>query len=253
MSNFLNKIISNLWKNPESGNAIIHLKELDNINRKYFDMENNEQINKNDGFLAKFFGWFVDEKYGGQKIVDNSVNSKLKNVKLDDSCLISNISIIENNKSTNTLEKYNIDPLGIFVMIILGFFIYIYFASDFFCQIIGLFYPIYKLYLLVDNDILNALAIKSIMNYFVVFGHIEILSLAFKIFGLYFYHLKILIICFMLYLQEYRQDWLNGIFHKIIFYDKIICGLSKSGIKIISKEYNNIHTNVLTNEDKKKK
>lgn len=251
MTNFINKITNTLWENPILDNSIIHLNELDNINRKYFKIDNDKQTNKNKNFFTNFYGWFSNKKY----ISPNPI-SESKNIDLQDSNLNPNsnikIPILDDTQLTNTTENHKLDPLGFFIAIVLGFFIYIYFAGEFFCQILGLFYPIYKLYFLVNNQTLNIFTINAIMNYFVIFGHIEVLSLVFKIFGLYFYHLKMLVICIMVYLKEYRQDWLGIIFFKIIFYDKIIYGLIKSGIKIITKEYNEIRTSITITEDDKK-
>lgn len=123
------------------------------------------------------------------------------------------------------------DPLSISIIVLLAIFMYIYFANEFICQLFGLFYPIHNLYKLLHFKVSNKLIkIKIIMSYFIIYGHLELFTSISKIFGLYFYHLKILIIIFLLYMINYRQEWLTYIYNKVIYYDKIISNIFFSNL-----------------------
>lgn len=149
------------------------------------------------------------------------------------------------------IKKSLADPLAILITTIIGLFIYIYFANEFMCQALGLFYPCYHTYALLHYNIQDkADKIKSMMRYFIIYGHIELLMAIAKLFDMYFYHLKILVILILLYMTHYRFSILDYLYQKLIFYDKILVGLFGSAILKLHIESTKISTE-LENKNKK--
>ena len=83
------------------------------------------------------------------------------------------------------------------------------------------------------------------MKYFIIYGHLEFLSALIRIFGFYFYHLKIIVIVCILYTAGYRQEWLANIYDQIIYYDKIILALIQSGANNLYIEYSKIKSEIV--------
>ena len=150
------------------------------------------------------------------------------------------------NNGINTishLRKSFTDPLSIIIAGLLSVFIYIYFANDLICQIFGLCYPAYHMYMLLstkNKDILKNM--NPIIKYFLVYTHVEIFASVLKAFGMIFSHMKLSLIFLVIYMTEYRLDWLNTSYDKIIYYDRIIYSVVKK-IKTecyrVSNEINN--------------
>ena len=132
------------------------------------------------------------------------------------------------------------DPFGLLFTALICIFMYVYFANEFFCQIFGLYYPIYYLYVLLNLNQTpqQIFKIKCVIKYFVLYGHLELISSLLKIFGLYFYHLKILVIFTLLYAIRRNQSLLDHMYVKIISYDRVAINIILSLISKCKKEFN---------------
>ncbi len=193
-----------------------------------------------------------------QKESDNVYNDTNKNIE----SLISNEEIskinkkyfgIDDDKKTGFLYWFNffvkerkLDPLAVVLFLFSGIFIYIYFASEFFCQVLGLFYPIYYLYALLNmpQDIQTNIKIKLVMKYFVMYGHLEFISSMLKIIGLYLSHMKIIVIIFLLYLVGYNKSMLDYFYDKTLCYNKLTIKLFTNISGIVKNEYSKINNNI---------
>ncbi len=176
------------------------------------------------------------------KTNSNKANTnKSKKTKSDEK-----LSIVKEIKKTSS------DPLSIIIVVFISLFFYIYFANDFMCHLFGLFYPLYYLYTLMHYRNTNCSEkIRSVVKYFIIYGHIEFLSSLLKIVGVNFYHLKILVIICALYMTGYRQEWLNTCYDNVIFYDRVFLGMISSTINKIYTEHVRVKT-VIVNESRKK-
>lgn len=134
------------------------------------------------------------------------------------------------------LKKSLSDPLGFIIMLFSSVIMYIYFANDFFCKIVGLIYPAYYTnYLLHVKTEDRVRKIKSIMKYYIIYSHLEIIS-----YIVYFmpmlYHLKIICLLLLIYTMEYRNDWLNNIYRQVIIYDQVMGNLFSAIVNRIQEE-----------------
>lgn len=155
----------------------------------------------------------------------------------------------ENSNLFDQLKMKITDPLAIIFTLLGGIFIYIYFANQWIYQFIGLIIPSYYLYKLLHFKCSNrAQKIKSMIQYFILYSHIEVITLFFSLIGMYFYHLKIMIVIIILYLIEYRPNWLNILYTRIIRFDKIVFGISSSLTNKLIEEYNRI-SSLLQNDE----
>ena len=164
---------------------------------------------------------------------------------------VQNIFGYKQSAVTNSLFGSYIDPVVILLASIFALFMYFYFANEIMCQILGLFYPCYCLYGLLHYNITDrADKIKSMMRYFIVYGHLEVLLTIGKIFSMYFYHLKIIILLGLLYMAHYRVKLFEKIYLRMIFYDKVLTALLTS---LWSKIYAEIVKNINNLSQNKKK
>jgi hypothetical protein len=136
------------------------------------------------------------------------------------------------------LKKLISDPLWMVLMAVLGIIFFIYFANEFMCQLIGLYYPTYCMYTLLNYSVDDRdRKIISIMKYFIVYNHLEVLTYLLKIiFFPFVYHLKFIAIIMLIYSNEYRGDWSHSIYQNAIFYDKVILQMINSIVEWIRDE-----------------
>ncbi|XWV24612.1 hypothetical protein QJ856_gp1175 [Tupanvirus deep ocean] len=255
----ISELISEFGETVPS-DSIITTEEIDDLNKKYFeevfdndhtvnsmdvinvDSDANAEITSTQGMgsygilnyfkLPSLFAWYTQPVIQNEVTIHNKENASAKKSK-------------ENYFIINEIKKSASDPLSIIIMVIIALFSYIYFAGEFICQMLGLFYPTYYLYTLLHKRSSNKVEkVKSIIKYFIVYGHLEFLSALFSIFGFHFYHLKILVILSILYMAGYRQIWLAGVYNKIIFYDKILIGLVQSATNKFYIEYTSVKSQV---------
>lgn len=143
-----------------------------------------------------------------------------------------------NIKYNEKTIRYISDPLCIASLIGISIFVYIYFAGDFICQVFGLLYPCYCLYSLTNIQDDHALEKRdSLMKFFIIYAHQELLFSALKLIGLYFYHIRFLIIISLLYLLEYQGDLFRQVYETVTLYDKIIISLMSFYFDKIKKEF----------------
>lgn len=172
------------------------------------------------------------------------IPNKIKSIKSDKT---------KNNKFliVNEIKKFSSDPLRIIIVALISIFFYIYFANEFMCHILGLFYPLYYLYILMHYRNANCSEkIRSMIKYFIIYGHIDFLSSLTKIVGVYLYHLKIFVILCVLYMTGYQREWLNVCYDSVIFYDRIFLNMILTFINKIYNEYIRLKTDIV-NESKK--
>ena len=267
-------LLTNNMDNTESGfdydyNSFLSMEQIEEISRRYFEEFNtaltedistptpisqsqtnalwtlpslpamlsltNYAVNFKDKVMDKFTTQFERVSQTG---VTNTLFERVSQTgatntpakPIDDGSIASS-NIVSNLKTTIR------DPLSIIAIAISCIIIYIYFANELIYQLLGLFYPNYRIYCLLhgtnqDNDKVDR--IISVMKYFVIYAHLEFVSICT---GLYFYHLKILVILFALYMLEYHHQWLSKVFATVIFYDKIVLGLLQSGLNKLYTEY----------------
>ena len=194
-------------------------------------------------------------------LIGNSLIGNNSGIKIDD--LEKNSSIMGQNKLGQNKNGKKIDPLIILFAIIFGIFCYVYFVNEFFCQIFGHFYPLYYIYVLLNDkkvkvgdgnerQLVNrrvgdgqrpngrqasASKIKTVMKYFILYGHMEFVSAILKLIGLYFSHIKFLLIIALLYMVGYNEYLLDGFYNKIILYDTVIIKLFSVFVSNVKKEY----------------
>lgn len=260
---FLNKILTNFGESDDAPKIPKTPKNLDEINRQYFedepdfDLENNNiTLEKEDIDMQKisiddspnFFDYFNFSNFFSQDT--NKMKSSQQKSGKDDL----KFSFITELKKTIS------DPLGIIILLMVSIFTYIYFASELICQALGLFYPAYYMYTLIpcprngrlesqqSRELLHfkspqkSIKIKSIMKYFIIYSHLELITSLTRIVGFYFTHLKILVIISILYMAGYRQDWLSDVYERILMYDKIIFNAGCSNLQKIHQEYTKMST-----------
>lgn len=138
------------------------------------------------------------------------------------------------------IKNYIYDPLAILGIGIGSLVMYIYFANDFMCKMVGFFYPCYLVQKLLYNKEENSDKIKFFMKYFVVYGHTEFILSFPGWFGMQFYHLRIILLISLLYTLQYRPNTLEYIYQKTIFYDNVIVQMITKGISKIYREFTNI-------------
>lgn len=248
----INRMLSNFGE-PTSDEPEINMDELDKLNREYFDNELNDVNNtnakipeKNDGpnTFNNFFGIF--SKISSFFTKENASSVSEDTAKKENSLSTDNKIGIGAFNLVNEIKKYISDPLGFIIVLLGSLFAYIYFAGELICQILGLFCPCYYLYTLLHfRSSQKSKKVRSFIKYIIMYGHLEIISSILKIFGFYFFHLKILIIISLLYMVGYRQEWLEKTYDTIIFYDKIMIGLFYSAINKFWNEYSNIKNNLI--------
>lgn len=143
------------------------------------------------------------------------------------------------NSFMKTLQNNMKDPLSIFLAGLFGLFIYLYFATDILCCIIGLLYPAYRFYLLLHFRTRNKIVyMKSMMRYFIVYSHIEFISYIVKIiFQSTFNHLKILLFVMLVYMSLYRIELLENLYNKILLYDEISLNIMYVCLDRFKQEY----------------
>jgi len=214
MSENNQNLLSNLFSGfgedisiPVTKDRVINMDDLDESARQQFENELNTGSAEKKNSYWDYFSWLP--------FISKTIN-------IDDK---SN-TIIKNASSMLTEAKKNIsDPLTIAGLISASLFIFFYFANELVYQIIGLYYPCYYLYTLIHyRHAQKANKIKSIMKYFIIYGHMELLACIVELFGFYLHHPKIVIILSLLYMAGYKQLWLDNLYDKVIFYDKIILG-----------------------------
>lgn len=142
----------------------------------------------------------------------------------------------EKNNLPGSSEMNPLRQLIITMLFILG---YIYFANDFMCQLIGLYYPCYYLFIILhSNKITKKLSQFQLMGkYFILYGHVEFVSMILKFIGFpLFHHIKILVLAFFVYSFHYRE-WMNPVYKRMVMYDKIFLRMCRSLLTRILEEY----------------
>lgn len=274
---YFGNLISEFGENYYPLKPVISMQEVDEISRKYFEEFNTDTlINPNNNItdvntsesntkfsfnifnyikMPSFLTWNNDNN------ISDNINIHNKNISDNNDTPSTKKGIIIHNSKKfkdkfvifNELKKSASDPLSVIIVLLVSIFSYVYFANELMCQVFGLFYPIYYLYTLLHKKSSNkAEKIRSIMRYFIIYGHLEFLSAFFRLFGFYFYHLKILIIISILYMAGYRQKWVASLYENMIFYDKIMLALLYSGANKIYLEYYRIKSDVANTDNKKK-
>ena len=247
MADLLNKIFTQTTNNPSSDySEIIGTNELDELNRKYFKNELGSDFDFLNFNLGEDFSKSETEKKS-ENVLENKIPKKYSDKSWYSFFRIpflSNDNTVNHNNSRKTfnliqtLKGYASDPLGIATMILSGILLFFYFAGELMFQAFGLFYPTYYLYTIMNYKIQNKLEkLALLLKYFIIYAHLEFVSSIFKILGLYFSHLKIMVIVLIIYLLKYQPQLLGEIYDKILFYDKIIIRLVESGINSLWSEY----------------
>lgn len=246
MDNLFNRMFADETNNNENFEEIISMSELEELNRKYFnnELDTDPQPILSEIVVPKVLPRLTRQQASTQKVSTQKplgreswynfirIPSFLRKATDVKNPLVESIDII------STLKGYLSDPLGMMTIVFSSFILFLYFASEFICQIVGLFYPAYYLYTIMHYKIPNKLEkLSLLLKYFIIYAHLELVSSLLKIFGLYLYHLKILITIAILYLFGYQTNALVEIYGQILFYDKILFKLMNSGINRILTEY----------------
>lgn len=164
--------------------------------------------------LDKLADNFVDTS----KIVDSGPNKFISDELVTDVTKNINSGI----STLSYLKKSLNDPLSIVMTSMFSVFVYVYFVNELFCQSIGLCYPTYHMYAIIETKNNNTMStIKLMTKYFLIYSHIEITMTVLKIFGLEFLHAKFLLIVGLVYMTEYQLDWLDNLYNRLIYYDKL--------------------------------
>lgn len=170
-----------------------------------------------------------------------------------------NIEKDDNDNIFNLIEiiKEKIsDPLSIILFAIVLSLVYLYMICDIICTSLGLFGPLYYLYTLITPfSPENVQKFENISKYFIIFGHIELISFIFSVLGIHLYHIKFLILLMILYSMGYQSSLFNKFYDTAILYDKIFYRLILTGYIKIKKELkktkNDIANDIIRNDDKK--
>lgn len=183
-----------------------------------------------------------------EKKTDDNFFSNMMSIPKYLSAIFSNFIGNQTNNSSDPMSsiielKNKIsDPLAMFFIIAGWIIAYIYFAGEFLCQLVGLFYPCYYMYTLLNNKIPGkADKIKSVMKYFIIYAHSEFLSYFLRFIGFpMFIHLKIIVLAALIYMAEYRFDWMNNAYDRIIIYDRIAIAMCYSMHQKMVNEYRTV-------------
>lgn len=246
--------LSNLIEQPLN-QATVTSKELDELNRKYLgelDSDEDEPKEQPSGTRMHRRKVVPSENTNAQFSIMNYIKLPWFLYPATNTVIVSEDKQPKPNIASNALsllfefKKSVTDPLGILVLAVISIITYIYFASDFLCQLIGLFYPSYYMYILLNYRIAGkAEKIKSMMRYFIIYGHMEFVTWMFRLIGFpVFHHIKILLLLGSVYMAKYRPKWLALIYQKIIFYDQVGLGLCCSSFSKISSEYGKVSSQV---------
>jgi hypothetical protein len=254
--------------------SIITMEELDKLNDEYFkelfnsvpffhvneskidsETQNQSEVQTDNKFnilnyvkLPLLFNMFQQPELRSVEPIKTEKEGKSTITKLDNKSRVQNDKILFVNK----IKKNASDPLSIIIVLIFSIFFYIYFANEFVYQVLGLFYPTYYLYTLMHYRNTNYREkIRSIIKYFIIYGHIEFISSLLKLVGIYFYHLKILVIICALYITGYRQEWLNSFYDNMIFYDRVILDVILTTTNKFYEEYTRIKSDTINNSKRK--
>ncbi len=131
------------------------------------------------------------------------------------------------------------DPTNAIIGGLVMCFTYMYFANDFFCVLIGLFFPVYNLLQHPEtNDIVT-------LKYLAVYSHIEGISQILSWAGISFPHFKLLLIVGTQYLANNFKNSFTELYRNIIEYDIVVIEMGKKMGKKIWKEYCRIKTNMV--------
>lgn len=139
----------------------------------------------------------------------------------------------------NLQKKISGEPFKILISTILGIFAYIYLAGQIFCHFFGLCLPIFYFYqqsLTLDKE----KKFNSLLQYIVIFTHLETASLFYGLFNFYFYHLKLLTIFILVYLLFYQNEILEIVYEKLILYDNMMIMIIFSYVNNFKKLNENI-------------
>ena len=74
-------------------------------------------------------------------------------------------------------------------------------------------------------------------KYFVIFAHFEFILMLTGLFGMHFYHVKIIVVLGLVYMLQYRPNLLEYIFQKINFYDDVILCMMNKAAKLVGAEF----------------
>lgn len=132
------------------------------------------------------------------------------------------------NNGLNTvsvLREYLSDPLSLILMGLFGIFVYAYFTNDAMCQFFGLAYPAYHMYMVKPNKMDKVMG--PIIKYFLIYTHIEFVSMVIRAFNIVAHHLKLALVICLIYLTEHRLDWLNALYDRMVHYDRIAYTVAK--------------------------
>ena len=120
----------------------------------------------------------------------------------------------------------NLSPLQVIMACCFSLFLFIYFSNEFMCTAVGLFYPAYRMYLLLTDPKSQALVIYiPVLHYSIIYTHITLAAITLGCFDLYLYHLRLALILFVLYLWACDTNRLASWYDAILFYDRLILRL----------------------------
>lgn len=155
-------------------------------------------------YLTKYIDYFKSFT-----IMENPTESSRQDMEI----LVKNIS--------NNLTTFTKDPIGMVVSSLMLLLVYFCFATTFIYKGISLFIPSYCIYHVLNSNTNQEVKYKNILTYFFVYSHIEFISDILETVGFGLLHLKIALVVVLLYTVHYRNEWLEMIYNKIVYFDTI--------------------------------
>jgi hypothetical protein len=120
------------------------------------------------------------------------------------------------------LEKVTTDPLYLIAITTIMMFLYIYFINNFYCQLIGLVYPTYHAYQFMSATSRKLEDMKSILKYFTLYSHMELITCLSSLINLPMLHFKFFVYSILIYFLKFQTTSLDDLYARVIHYDKVL-------------------------------
>lgn len=140
----------------------------------------------------------------------------------------------QDEKTTSNISSFSTNPLVCTIYLLLT----IYFCGDYSCQIIGFLYPCYRIYQFIDGTENNN---KSALQYIVLYGHMEMISLLLLLFNINLYYLRLALVIILLYTWINNETKLDSWYRKTIIFDHRLYRLLRGIWKKLVDEYYKSH------------
>lgn len=109
------------------------------------------------------------------------------------------------------------------ITLLLATIMIFYWIGSFLCQLVGLYYPIYCLHMILatnqNGELTKHTIVSTYIKYFVIYGHFEILFHIISLILSPMYYIRLIILSILILSIKYRPELIDTIHAKLIFSD----------------------------------